>query len=346
MVLPGFLSQRKYRVYIVSLIGTFITVVDTTAAFVAVPTRIDLNVGLPVAQWVILGNMLAVTAILVPIGRLSDVLGRKRLFVVGYLVMGLGAIMASLAPGMLLLTIGRVVMGMGAALAQATSIPIVISAFSPAERGRVLGGQMGVVGVGTVLGPVLGGAIVGPCGVAGDFLGHRRRVHRCGRARRPGAATARGARGISLRDFDLPGALLSMGCLVALLLGLSNGARVGWGAASVLSSLAISVVLGVALAWQERRARDPMLDVALFRLPDFSVGLLSALIAFSASSGAYFLMPFYLQMVKGFSPEMLGLLLMPAGIVTALVSPPWGCWRIGSGFVALPTWASPLTGWR
>ena len=323
--MSGFFSERKYRVYVTALIGTFITVVDATASFVAVPTiALDLNVGLPVAQWVILGNMLAVTAILVPTGRLSDLLGRKRLFVVGYVVFGLGAVMSSLAPSMLLLTIGRVVMGLGAALTQATSIPIVVSAFSPAERGRVLGGQMGIVGVGTVLGPVLGGAIVGLFGwraiywvtaavaIAVALLGARVLERRAGLAQS------------SIRDFDLAGSLLSIGCLVTLLLGLSNGARVGWSAPSVLGSLAISAVLAVALTWQERRAREPVLDVALFRLPDFTVGLLSALVAFSASSSAYFLLPFYLQMVKGFSPGMLGLLLMPAGIVTAVVSPLMG----------------------
>ena len=79
-----FLAERKYRVYITTLIGTFITVVDATASFVAVPTiALDLGIGLPVAQWVILCNMLAVTAVLVPIGRLSDLIGRKRLFVDG-----------------------------------------------------------------------------------------------------------------------------------------------------------------------------------------------------------------------------------------------------------------------
>jgi EmrB/QacA subfamily drug resistance transporter len=320
-----FPSERRYRVYLTTLIGTFITVVDATASFVAVPTiALDLNVGLPVAQWVILGNMLAVTAVLVPIGRLSDSLGRKRLFVVGYAVLGLGALMASLASNMAVLIVGRIVMGLGAAMTQATSIPIVVSEFSAAERGRMLGGQMGAVGVGTVLGPVLGGAIVGLFGwraiywVTGAvalivaLLGARV-------LRRRAQHVAQ-----SLKDFDVTGALLSIVFVVVLLVGLSNGSRLGWRDPSVLASLLASLVLATVLTWQERRARDPILDIKLFRLTDFSVGLISSLTAFSASASAYFLLPFYLQMVKGFSPEMLGLLLMPAGIVTALASPVMG----------------------
>ena len=246
--------------------------------------------------------------------------------------MGLSSIMGAInvivtiinmrAPDMTLLIVGRVVMGLGAALTQATSIPIVVSAFSAGERGRVLGGQMGVVGVGTVLGPVVGGAIVGLIGwraiywvtaviaVAVALLGMRvlrRRSERRVRA-----------------DFDLLGALLSTAFLVIFLVALSNGARLGWRDPSVSLSLVLSGILAVALWWQERRAADPMLDMRLFRLRDFSVGLGSALAAFTASSGAYFLLPFYLQMVQGYPPEVLGLLLTPAGIVTALASPVMG----------------------
>ncbi len=343
--MSSFLSERKYRVYITTLIGTFITVVDATASFVAVPTiALDLNVGLPVAQWVILGNMLAVTAVLVPIGRLSDSLGRKRLFVGGYAILGLGALMASLASDMTLLILGRVVMGLGAAMTQATSIPIVVTAFSVGERGRVLGGQMGAVGLGTVLGPVLGGAIVGLLGwraiywvtalvaIGVALLGVRVLRRRAQRIVR------------SLSDFDLPGALLSIVFLVVFLVALSNGSRIGWGNPSVLASVAASVALAMALWWQERRAREPMLDITLFRLPDFTMGLIASLVAFSASSSAYFLLPFYLQMVQGFSPEMLGLLLMPAGIVTAGASPIMGLLADRMGHRRIATFGVAVNG--
>ncbi len=325
LALSRFLAERKYRVYITTLIGTFITVVDATASFVAVPTiALDLGIGLPVAQWVILGNMLAVTAVLVPIGRLSDLLGRKRLFVAGYAILGAGAVLSGTATDMAVLITGRVIRGFGAALTQATSIPIVVSVFSVGERGRVLGGQMGVVGVGTVLGPVVGGLIVGLLGwraiywvtaaiaVAVALLGARVLKRRKARSATP------------LARFDVGGALLSTAFLVVFLVALSNGSRLGWCDPGVLLALLGSAALAAALWWQERRAADPILNVRLFRLRDFSVGLTSAVVAFTASAGAYFLLPFYLQMVQGVRPELLGLLLTPAGVVTALASPVMG----------------------
>ena len=321
----GFLSERRYRIYLTTLFGVFLTIVDATASFIAVPTIAgDFGVGLPLAQWVLLGYLLTVTALLVPIGRLGDLFGQRKMYIAGFAVGAIGAVVAGLSTHILVLIVARVVMGLGAAMIQATSMAIIVSVFPPTARGKVLGGQMAAVGMGTVLGPVLGGLIITEFGwrsiylslglaflvvvvLASRVLPSDAKQHDQQRA-----------------SFDFPGAFLSMFFLMVLLLALSTGPRIGWTHPLVLISAPLCAVLAIGFIVWEKRATDPMLDLALFRNPAFTLGLLSALLAFTGTASAYFLVPFYVQYVLGAAPAVLGLMLMPAGVVTALLSPLMG----------------------
>jgi len=314
--------QHRLRVFLVCVTGIFVTVFDTSSAIVALPTiASQLGTDLPTAQWVIIGNSLTIAALLVPLGRLSDSIGRKRIYVVGCCLFSTGALLASLSGGILGLILARVLVGVGSAMTQSTAMAILIGSYGIHERARVLGWQMGGVGLGAIAGPATGGIIVGTIGwralfamtaaamivlaVSGQLTLHRR-------AQRPRSETP---------AFDLTGAVIFSSLLVAALLTLTLGPRFGWAQPSALLGYALVAALGFAFMAIERRSEAPMLDLRLFRAGAFGLGALSSVIAFMGVSSTRFLAPFFLQGVKGFDPSRVGLLMLPAAVVTAVAGP-------------------------
>lgn len=277
---------------------------------------------------------MTITALLLSAGRLGDLIGRKPTFVGGFVIVAAGAFLAGTADQVVTLILGRVLMGAGSAMVQATAMAITVSVFDKSERGKVLGGQMAAVGVGIVLGPVLAGFLIANFGwrsvywligaaaliVAG--VGARVLVRR--------EESARGGR------FDWTGAILSTAAVAALLATLSAGPQVGWSSTLAYVGYVSTVVLGILFFAQQKRSPDPVLDPSLLRTPTISLGLAAAAMTFSGSSAVYFVVPFYVQAVLALSPQTLGLMLMPAGLVTAVTSPLMGLAadRLGNFIVA------------
>lgn len=313
---------HRYRVFIVCAAGIFITVFDTSSSIVALPTiALQFATDLPTAQWVIIGNSLTIAALLVPMGRLSDLIGRKRIYVVGCLLFGSGALLAAAADSILSLIGARVIVGIGSAMTQGTAMAILVGNFELKERARMLGLQMGGVGLGAMAGPGLGGVIVGAVGWEMLFvltglamlavaLAAQRTLRR--RAHRPE---------LEQPPFDVLGAVLFSSLLAAGLLTLTLGPRAGWHAPGSLAGLGLFAVLAVAFVVVERRHAAPMLDFGLFRNGAFALGALGAVVAFMCLSSMRFLTPFFLQGIKGFTPSQVGLLMLPAAMITAVTAP-------------------------
>lgn len=314
--------QHKFRVFLVCVTGIFVTVFDTSAAIVALPTiAMEFATDLPTAQWVIIGNSLTIAALLVPLGRLSDSIGRKRIYVTGCCLFSIGAVLAAFSASIYALIGARVLVGIGSAMTQSTAMALVIGSYGPHERGRVLGLQMSGVGLGAIAGPATGGLIVGTIGWRALFamtaaamiviaLSGQLTIKR--RSERPRVAGP---------PFDFPGAVLFSCLLIAALLALTLGPRIGWTAPAALAGYALTAALGVAFIIAERRSKAPLLEMALFRVGAFGLGALSSVVTFMGVSSTRFLAPFYLQGVKGFDPSRVGLLMMPAAVVTAVVGP-------------------------
>src|SRR5690606_16975294 len=157
--------QHMFHAFLVCGTGIFVTVFDTSSAIVALPTiAMQFSTDLPTAQWVILGNSLTIAALLVPLGRLSDSIGRKRIYVVGCCLFAIGAAAAASSGGIYALIGARVLVGIGSAMTQSTAMAIMIGSYGAHERARVLGWQMTGVGLGAIVGPATGGLIVGTVG--------------------------------------------------------------------------------------------------------------------------------------------------------------------------------------
>lgn len=314
--------QHKYRVFLICSIGIFITVFDSSSSIVALPTiATEFGTDLPTAQWVIIGNSLIIAALLVPMGRLSDLIGRKRIYVSGCFIFAAGSLLAWLAQSVLWLIAARGLAGVGSAMTQGTAMAILVGNFDSSERGRMLGLQMAGVGLGAMTGPALGGLIVGSIGWRMLFgitaiaiavvatLGQR--VLR----RRPFRPASEAP------PFDIIGAVLFSLSLVAGLLTLSLGPRAGWSAPGTLGGVTVFALLVAAFILVEKRHPAPMLDFALFKRPAFALGALAALVLFMGISATRFLAPFFLQGVKGFDASRVGLLMLPSATVTAIVAP-------------------------
>ncbi|MEE8443055.1 MAG: MFS transporter, partial [Dehalococcoidia bacterium] len=155
----------KWWVFGVVSVGLFMTVLDNTGMNIALPTVARyFEKDLPSVQWVVVGYNLAITALLLPVGRLADILGRKRVYIAGFAFFALGAALGTFATNLPTVIVARMLQGAGSATLAVNTITIALLVFSDAERGKVLGLMFVVLGVGAVSGPVVGGLLVSAFG--------------------------------------------------------------------------------------------------------------------------------------------------------------------------------------
>ena len=158
---PGNHISYKWWVLFAVSVGLFTSVFDHGSINVALPSIADqFNTDLPTTQWIVIGYGLTIAALLLPMGRLSDILGRKKIYLLGFTVFSTGGFLAAISPNIELLIGTKILQGVGSAMTQGTSMAMVISAFGDKDRGRALGLTMSVVGVGAVVGPAIGGFLV------------------------------------------------------------------------------------------------------------------------------------------------------------------------------------------
>ena len=337
-------SRNKWLVFAAIAVGLFTSVADAGSTIVALPTIADhFDIDLPTTQWIVVAYLLTISALLMPMGRLSDVLGRKRVYLTGFIIFTIGGVLASLSTSVTTLILSRVLMGVGSAMTQGPSMAMMISAFHSSERGKALGLQMSAVGTGGVAGAALGGVIVGAFGWRGVFI-----TTACLGATTvvAGSLILRSGltpRNVRMSSFDWVGAVLSAGLLISFLMAMSNGPKVGWNSPWIFLAWTLTTILLGGFVWWELRTTSPMLDVKLFRRPVFSVGVSSRFIAFVGMSSVRYLMPFYVQSVLGYSVSYYGLIAIPAALCTITIGPlggrlsdryGWGRFAVGGLMLA------------
>ena len=306
-------------------VGTFVSVQDQTAVTLAMPPLADhFDAAIPVVQWVALGYILTTGSLLLPMGRLSDLVGRKLIYVVGFSIFIAGSLLAGSAPSLLTLIVFRILQGVGAAMVQANSMAILTSTYPSSEHGKVIGLFMTMVGLGAIAGPIVGGVVVDLMGWRAVFfmsapLGVVSLVSAIAvldRARPDDAMDQHRS-----REFDWVGALLSAAVLVIFLLAMTNAYRVGWTSPVVVSAFAIALALAAAFVYWETRCAQPMLPLELFSRKLFSLGTSASFFSFLAGTSVFFLIPFYLQDVIDLSPTQAGLVIGPTALCFALFGP-------------------------
>ena len=315
----------KWWVFATIAIGTFVSVVDTVSVLIALPDiAAYFNADLPTVQWVVVGNALAISVLILPMGRLGDIVGRKWVYIGGLAIFVAGAALAGIAVNLPWVITAKVLQGAGSAMIQGNGMATVISAFSGAERGKALGTHMSVVGSGAIAGPAVGGLLVAAFGWRSVFfvnvpIGILTILAAMYVLHQPRGANAEADR--ARGSFDWVGAGLSGLTLLVFLLVVGNGHRLGWSSPAVMIGTAATVTAFAGFIWWELRTTYPMLDLRLFKRKLVAIGIGASWLSFLGSQATRFMMPFYLQRLLEMSPRDVGLVMIPPAICMVLLGP-------------------------
>ena len=316
-------------------LSVFMGTMDISIVTIALPTLMhDLKASLATIEWVVVSYALVITSLMLGVGRLGDMFGKKRVYLLGIAVFGAGSALCGLATSAWTLIVFRGVQAIGAVMMQALGMGIITEIFPAEQRGRVMGIMGTAVSLGLAVGHPLGGLLVGTVGwraiffvnlpvcllswwmvsryVPGDWLGNN------------------GER------FDVRGAVLLFMALICYALAMTMGQHYGFGSgASPLLFGAAILTVGLFL-WVEIRSPQPMMPLSLFKDAQFGLGLLMGWIAFLILGGV-FIMPIYLQVAEGYSPQQTGFLMLVVPLSMGVVSPlaGWCADRFGSRVVSL-----------
>lgn len=327
--------ERKWLIFAALGSGIFLASFDGGAVRAVLPALVtEFQVDFAVIQWVVLSFSLTQTAIMLGVGRLGDMVGKKPIFLSGTIAFAIGSILAGLAPTIELLLFFRVLQAIGGAFATALSMGIVTESFPASERGKALGLFSATVSIGGIAGPILGGALLEflswrwiffigpPVGSVSFFLAWRYlpKASPGGRQR-----------------FDWTGFSTFFSFLLALMLFLTVGERNGFRSPPMLGLLALSLLALALFIRTEFRTKEPLLDLSLFGNALFSLNLSMRLISFIVSGGITLLLPFYLTNLLKLEPAVVGLLLTTNMVFFGLASPIAGIFSDRFGYRLIAT---------
>ena len=313
-------ENRKWWTLASVAFALFMIMLDNTVVNVALPAiQRDLKIGISELEWVVTGYALSFAVLMLTGGKLADMFGRRRIFLIGLAVFTVSSLFCGLAGSASLLIGARVVQGAGAAFMMPATLSIITATFPPKERGAALGIWAGVSAMALAIGPLIGGLItehIGwnwifyinvPIGVAG-LVAARLII-------RESKDTSREQR------LDLPGLLTSGVALFALVYALIEANTKGWTSPLILGLFALSALAGIAFVLLELHQRLPMFDVKLFRDPTFAGANVVALLVSLAMFGVFFFISLFMQNVLGYSAVRAGAAFLPMTLLIIVVAP-------------------------
>jgi EmrB/QacA subfamily drug resistance transporter len=326
--------KKTWLVFAAVAMGIFLSTIDGSIVNVALPTFVnEFHTQFAMVQWVVLGYMLILSSLMLSMGRLGDIIGKKSVYMTGMILFTASSLCCGLAPTVVWLIISRLFQAVGASMIVSLGMGILTETFPPQQRGKVLGAAGSIVSIGIITGPTLGGLIIDslswhwiffvnvPIGIIGflmvwQFL--------------PASHKSRHQR------FDFFGAAALFVSLSCFLLALTLSQRFGYAHSIILSLFAVWLIFFVLFLIMEFRIDQPMVDMRLFRNLKFSLSLFTGFTTFVTSGGVILLMPFYLQNVLGFRPSHIGLMMAIVPVTTGLISPLAGSLsdRFGTRFIS------------
>jgi EmrB/QacA subfamily drug resistance transporter len=315
---------RRRGVLVVVGLGTMLGALAGSSAMLALP-RISAHMGLDVGAtgWIITSFLIVMTVLLLPAGRVSDMLGHRRMYLSGFVVFGAASILCGLSPSFWFLMGSRLLQAVGAAMVVAPGPALLTTTFPPEERGNALGMLATATYIGLSVGPFVGGWVLAVGGWSWVFFMNAPIaliVLIAGMLFLPKVEGQESER----QPFDLPGLVLLALGLPPLLLALSLGSDWGWTSVWVLASAAAGVVTLALFVAMEFHSPHPLISPRLFRSCTFTCASLGAVGIYTSLFLPIFLLPFYLVDALELEPWSAGLVLTAQPVVMALVSTPSG----------------------
>lgn len=313
-------TDRRRGTLVATGLGLFMIFLDAAIVNVAIPDiQQDFGGGEAGLQWVVAAYSLTLAMFIMSAGTFGDRKGRRLAYLAGVVVFCLASIACGLAPSLPALAVARAVQGAGAAIVNVASLALVGAAFpEPREKARAIGIWTGIAAVGLTLGPILGGLLTETLGWRSIFLIN------------PliGVVTlvltmrfVIESRDPTDRGFDVPGQALFIVGIGGLTFVLIQGGSLGWSSPATVASLVASVALLGAFVAFELRTDQPMMDVRFFRNHVYSAALYAVFAVLFCVYGTLFLITQYFQNVRGYSPELTGVLILAMSAPTVVLAP-------------------------
>lgn len=312
------LTRAQVWVLVATSLAMGLAFLDETAVVTALPAiQREFEATSTEVQWVVAAYLLALASLMSAAGRLADIVGRKRVFVLGTVLFGVGSAACAAAPDDLLLSVARAAQGIGGALAIPLAMANATAIVPAARRGWAIGVISTVATLFLAFGPLIGGSLVELASWRWIFLVNLPVVAAIV------VLTARWmpeTRGAGSTHVDGLGLALLVAGLVGIAMGLLQAQDWGIGSPATLAVLGAGIALMVGFVWVEHRVREPLIDLRLLRIPAV-VGSLSALFAFQfCIMGLTVYLTLYLQLALGYSPAVAGALTLPTVVVAPLLS--------------------------
>ena len=315
-------SSRRSLVLALVILAQFTVVIDFTIVQVALPSiGRELGVSINGLQWIVTGYSLTWAGFLMLSGRMGDIYGHKRLFIIGVLLFSLASLTGGLAHSEIVLIVARILQGLGAAMASATGLSILVAAFPEGkERNRVLGVIAAASGSGFAAGMILGGIITTtfgwrwvfdinvPTGLVVSLLSIKyisSTIHR---------------RACEHKHFDIIGAISLTTGLMLLVYSLNVAQNIGIGSLLTIELLLLSSVVLAAFLLIEYRSKAPLVPLGFLRRGSIFGANAVGLLQVAASVGTIFILTNYFQQILGYSALYAGLAFVPIGVVFLVVS--------------------------
>jgi EmrB/QacA subfamily drug resistance transporter len=311
----------SHRWWVLGVIGVaqLMVILDATIVNIALPSaQTALHFSNGNRQWIVTAYALAFGSLLLFGGRLADLVGRKRTFLIGLVGFAVASAIGGAAPSFEVLVAARALQGAFGALLAPAALSLLTTTFTdPKERAKAFGIYGAIAGAGGAVGLLLGGILteyldwrwclyVNLIFAVIAFVGGMRLLH-------PGAPPDR-------PTLDLPGAVLVSGGLFCIVYGFSNAERHPWGATSTWGFLLVGCLLLVAFVWWQRRAQQPLMPMRVVADRDRGASFIAMFISGAGMFGVFLFLTYYLQRTLGYSPVTTGLAFLPMVILIMAVS--------------------------
>ncbi len=329
-------KEIKWTIFVITVIGNFIAMLDGTTVNLALyPMSQDLHVNMSMIQWVVIAYMLVLTVFLPFFGKLGDILPKNKLYATGFLIFALGSFLNTTASSFGMLITYRCIEALGASIMLSNAQAIIATIFKNERRGKALGINGGIIAIGGMSGPALGGILINyfgwhaifvpciPIALAGAYYSWKMLPSHAPHDR--------------VFKFDYMGFIYFSVALFALLLAISEGHTWGWTSLKIIILGVLTLIFGALFYIRDHRISYPLINFDIFKIKTFTFGTLAVMTSYMAMFTNSVLLPFFLQEILKYNPFVTGLLILPYSVTLSVTAPICGnlAGKFGSRYLTL-----------